>query len=59
MESERQINQYRTPYFLIDQDELESIVEELQAAIQLYWKNTIMGYSFKTNSLRWVVEFFR
>ena len=50
MESERQINQYRTPYFLIDQDELESIVEELQAAIQLYWKNTIMGYSFKTNS---------
>ena len=59
MESERQINQYRTPYFLIDQDELESIVEELQAAIQLYWKNTIMGYSFKTNSLPWVVEFFR
>lgn len=53
------MEKYKTPYYVINKDELEQLIAELQKAIAVYWDNTIIGYSFKTNALPWVVDFFR
>lgn len=53
------MEKYKTPYYVINKDELEESVVELQKAVEAYWANTIIGYSFKTNSLPWISEFFK
>lgn len=55
----QQFKEIKTPYFVIDKEELENLTNELKEAVQKYWSNTLLGYSFKTNSLPWVVGFFR
>ncbi|KAF1302990.1 pyridoxal-dependent decarboxylase [Enterococcus sp. JM9B] len=44
-----------TPYFVIDDDELEKNINELKTALKTYFPSNIMGYSVKTNSLPWIV----
>lgn len=46
-----------TPYFLIKEEALASDYEELVHNLEQYWKNAIIGYSFKTNSLPWLIGF--
>lgn len=48
-----------TPYFLIDENELSNNVNNLEKALNRYWDNYIIGYSFKTNSLPWLVDYFK
>lgn len=48
----------KTPYFLIDSDELDKGYNNLAAALEKHWNNYIIGYSYKTNSLPWVVKYF-
>ena len=48
----------KTPYFLIDKAALESGLAKLKAALQAAWPNYIIGYSYKTNALPWVIGFF-
>ena len=49
----------KTPYFLIHQNMLEEEVDRLHTALKCYWLNSVVGYSFKTNSLPWVLSFMK
>ena len=49
----------QTPYFLIHKNMLDEGVEKLKSALQKYWPNAQIGYSFKTNSLPWVVKYMK
>ena len=46
-----------TPFFIIDEKELKKNVIEFKDALNKYWGNYILGYSCKTNSLPWVLNF--
>ena len=49
----------KTPYFLINQDALTEGLEKLNKALITTWPNYIIGYSYKTNALPWVINYFR
>ena len=46
----------QTPCYIIHKDILEDGIKLLKSALDRDWKNSCVGYSFKTNSLPWVVE---
>ena len=49
-----------TPYFLIDKNELDSSLKKMQGAAKDYFLGGyIIGYSYKTNSLPWVIKYFK
>lgn len=48
-----------TPAFVIDVPLLERFTDRFLDAMRTYWPNSILGYSFKTNSLPWLVAFMR
>ena len=49
----------RTPYFIIDESGLRENIEGLNKSLIKYWNNYIIGYSCKTNSLPWIMNFMR
>lgn len=46
----------KTPYYVIDEAELENNTNKLYQALETYFPNHILGYSFKTNSLPWILN---
>lgn len=49
-----------TPYFIIEEKELLKNVTSLKNALEQYWGNNyIIGYSFKTNPLPWLLNYFK
>lgn len=48
-----------TPALVIDVPVLEAYVSRFQQALATYWPNSILSYSFKTNSLPWLISFMR
>ncbi|RJN31602.1 hypothetical protein [Nesterenkonia natronophila] len=48
-----------TPAFVIDVPILDDFVSRFQQALDKHWPNSILSYSFKTNSLPWLVSFMR
>lgn len=48
-----------TPAFVIDVPLLEKFTDRFLRAMKTYWPNSLLGYSFKTNSLPWLVAFMR
>lgn len=50
---------YETPCFIIDKKELQDNVKKLHKSLAKNWDNYIIGYSIKTNSLPWVINFFK
>lgn len=48
---------YQTPYFVINEDILAADYDMLERNLKTYWGNYLVGYSFKTNSLPWLVNF--
>lgn len=52
-------NDPQTPCYIIHKKELEAGMAKCREALQTYWSNAVIGYSFKTNSLPWVVEWMR
>lgn len=48
-----------TPAFVIDVPLLEQFTDRFQLAMQEHWPNSILGYSYKTNSLPWLIAFMR
>lgn len=46
-----------TPYFVIDEPILKRYYHMLTSSLQENWGNYQVGYSFKTNSLPWLVQF--
>lgn len=49
----------KTPYFLINKDDLDVRLHELEESLQNSWPNYIIGYSYKTNALPWVIMYFK
>ena len=50
---------YPTPYYVIDKEALENGICKLKNALDKYWGNSIIGYSYKTNSLPWIIKFYK
>lgn len=48
----------KTPYYVIDQNALDDNFEKLNRALQHNWSNSVIGYSYKTNALPWVIQHF-
>lgn len=48
--------QLSTPYFVINTDKVDLLVDEIQRAVHKYWPQGITGYSFKTNNLPWIIS---
>lgn len=48
-----------TPAFVIDVPVLEGFLSRFEKALENHWSNSILSYSFKTNSLPWLVSFMR
>jgi len=48
-----------TPAFVIDRPVLERFLGRFQRALSRQWPSSILSYSFKTNSLPWLVSFMR
>lgn len=48
-----------TPYFLFDQEILQKYFDMLSGSLAQNWSNYQIGYSFKTNSLPWLVQFYK
>lgn len=49
----------KTPYFLIEESELEKNISDLREALEKYWSNYIISYSCKTNSLPWILNYMK
>ncbi len=50
------INDLKTPCYILDVEHLDKNVEELKKGFSNSWKgNVITGYSVKTNSLLWII----
>lgn len=49
----------QTPYYIIRKNILDKLYLELKTALDTYWPNYKIGYSFKTNSLPWLLEYMR
>lgn len=49
----------QTPYYVIHKQKLNALIGELKSALNANWSNSIIGYSFKTNSLPWIVEYMK
>ena len=48
----------KTPYYVIDQKSLDDNFEKLERALKKHWSNFIIGYSYKTNALPWIIRHF-
>lgn len=51
------MKQLQTPYFVIEEPILEQYYDMLTNSLAQNWKNFLVGYSFKTNSLPWLVSY--
>lgn len=48
----------KTPYYLINESELDCNFSKMEMALKNNWNNYIIGYSYKTNALPWVISHF-
>lgn len=48
-----------TPAWVIDVPVLETLLTRFQDALNAHWPFSVLGYSFKTNSLPWLISFMR
>lgn len=48
----------KTPYYVIHKEELDSNFKKLKEAMEKHWGNYIIGYSYKTNALPWIIKHF-
>lgn len=53
------MSEMQTPYYLIEQDEMDENFVHLCKAMNAYWPNNIIGYSYKTNAFPWLVKHFQ
>lgn len=48
-----------TPCFVIRTEIIESLVEDAISSMHKFWKDGIIGYSFKTNNLPWLISYMK
>ena len=49
----------KTPCFIVNENELKNNIDKMHKALQDTWGNYIIGYSYKTNSLPWIINFLK
>lgn len=49
----------RTPFYMIEVKKIDELVSDMQQSLKKYWENGIIGYSFKTNNLPWIIEYMK
>lgn len=49
----------KTPYYVIHKEMLDEGIKKLKQTLEIYWKNSVIGYSFKTNALPWVLAYMK
>lgn len=54
---ENQLN-FSTPYYVIHKKDLDDNFDKLKKALEKHWGNYIIGYSYKTNALPWIIKHF-
>ncbi len=47
-----------TPFFLIKKKRIDDGLRKLKASLDNAWPNYIIGYSYKTNPLPWLIKYF-
>lgn len=52
-------NKALTPFFIIHKDKIDKQVLELKQSLSKKWAKSIIGYSFKTNNLPWLIGYMR
>lgn len=50
---------FQTPYFVIDEPVLQRYYDMLSVSLSDNWNNYLIGYSFKTNSLPWLISYMK
>ena len=53
------MNQIQTPCFVIHKDLVDKQLSLLKNALASHWKNSIIAYSYKTNSLPWLIRYYQ
>lgn len=48
-----------TPYFLISESSLKNNINAFKEALNKYWPNSEIAFSIKTNSLPWLLKYFK
>lgn len=48
-----------TPYFVVNKALVDEAYSSLTSALDKYWGNYIIGYSYKTNALPWAINYFK
>lgn len=51
--------QIKTPYYLLNEEKLNKNFFSLKKEFEKEWNNFIIGYSFKTNSLPWILDWMK
>ncbi len=51
------INEITTPCYVVDKKELQKNIVALKKALDMYWHNYKIGYSYKTNSIPWILQY--
>ena len=49
---------FKTPFYVIHKNELDDNYKKLTSALEKHWNNYIIGYSYKTNALPWIIKHF-
>ena len=49
----------QTPFFLVDKNILDNLLSDLKKALYSFYPNAIIGYSFKTNNLPWIITYMK
>lgn len=52
-------NREDTPYFLIRTSIIDSLLDDISKSLHNKWRNGIIGYSFKTNNLPWIISYMK
>lgn len=51
-------NLIKTPYYIVNKELMDHQLCLLKEALSVWWPNGIIGYSYKTNSLPWLVGYY-
>ncbi len=49
----------KTPYFLINKTALDDGLKKLNESLRKAWPSYIIGFSYKTNALPWLINYFK
>ena len=50
---------FQTPCFVVDVDQLKSLISDFQRSTHIHFQSSIIGYSIKTNNTPWIIEYMK